>query len=160
MDTLLEAVRSKVVGPGVFDRVALEDGKLRCAAKGAGAEAWYRIEREGGTLYVSLVTPDRWLSESIEADLMHYGDPIEELIEEELVEQGEQPTTPVVQHYRSEDMMYTFRTPIPQVADEARQVEIAARYLLAYEAAFRELGDMTAEEEDETSAPLPPEATS
>ena len=149
VDALLEAIKSRVEAAGVFGPVEVSDGMLRCAASGAGAEAWYRVERDDGRWHVALVTPDRWLSESIEADLMHFGDPIEELVEEELVELGQPAGRPVVRHYRSEDLLYTFRTPIPMPAgDTDDAASLAANYLLAYEAAFRELGDMTADDDE------------
>src|SRR5688500_979912 len=90
--------------------------------------AKYREEQRGGRWQVALVTKDRWLSESIEADFMHHGDPIEELLEEELVDQGYtvagdgMPGGPrraasgrsiEVKHFRSEDMMYTFQSVLP-----------------------------------------------
>ena len=45
-----------------------------------------------------------------------------------------------IEHFRSDDMLFTFRSPLPagiQAAD-------AAKVLLAYEACFRNLGDMNA----------------
>ena len=76
---------------------------------------------------------------------MHHGDPIEELIEEELAEQGYEGEPLQVKHYRSDDMLYTFRSPIPIAGgDEKSAIAIATQCLLAYEAAFRELGDMSA----------------
>ncbi|HVP73959.1 MAG TPA: hypothetical protein VMS30_09495, partial [Phycisphaerales bacterium] len=99
---------------------------------------------------VSLVTPNRWLSESIEADLMHHGDPIEELIEEELVDLGWQEDALPVKHFRSDDMLYTFVSPVPIPAGQAEDdaVKRATTCLLAYEAAFRELGDMSGGDEE------------
>lgn len=97
---------------------------------------------------------------------MHHGDPIEELIEEELVDQGyivgvkgrsagnsndpsgshrtRQGVEVEVQHFRSEDMMYTFQSPLPIEAssDLSKAIRVATQWLLAYEAAFRRLGDM------------------
>jgi hypothetical protein len=77
---------------------------------------------------------------------MHFGDPIEELVAEELEELDGTPPAGglVVRHFRSDDLLYTFETPLPKDADG----ETAVLWLLAYEAAFRELGDMTADDED------------
>lgn len=126
----------------VFTSVEVVDkyARLECRAKGAAADAFYRAQSSSDGWAVSLVTPDRWLSESIEADLMHSGDSVEELIEEELVDLGVDTDVVPVQHFRSEDMLYTFRTPLPQ----ASTTDDAYTWLLAYEAAFRGLGDMTA----------------
>lgn len=141
----LEALRANADKAGVFKDVKITSkGVLQCLAKARAEPAWYRVDKVNDVWRVSLVTADRWLSESIEADLMHYGDPIEELIEEELVELGFKGKSPEVKHYRSDDMLYTFISEIPGV-DEGKgekAIEAATRWLLAYEAAFRELGDM------------------
>lgn len=143
VDHLLESVKSAAHKAGVFGPIEITDGMLRCAAATSAAPAWYRLEPEAGQWFVSLVTPDRWLSESIEADLMHHGDPIEELIEEELNELLPDAPRLEVKHYRSDDLLYTFRTRLPiEGKDDRRAAEIAAACLLAYEAAFRRLGDM------------------
>jgi hypothetical protein len=148
VDGILEKVRVAAEQRNVFERVDVVPGAIRCAAKGSGAEAWYVLEQSGSRCVVSLITPDRWLSESIEADLMHYGDPLEELIEEELVELGWTGAAPQVKHYRSDDRLYTFISEIPLSADVSTHAQTATTWLLAYEAAFRELGDMTADAEE------------
>lgn len=147
-DRFLRDLLAAAKASNVFADVALTNGELRCKAKDAAADAWYSIVAQAGGWWVRLATPDRWLSESIETDLMHYGDPIEELVEEELVELGHDPkrhpAMPTVKHFRSEDKLYTFENPVPlgEVADASAAAEVATRYLLAYEAAFRQLGDM------------------
>ena len=49
-------------------------------------DAWYELSPTQGGCLLALMTKDRWLSESIEGDLEHTGDELEELLEEELVE--------------------------------------------------------------------------
>jgi hypothetical protein len=146
VDEFLKAVKANVEKAGVFGEVATQGDRLQCAASGSAEPAWYRLEVIDGRWHVALVTPNRWLSESIEADLMHHGDPIEELIEEELVEQGFTGGSVEVKHFRSDDMLYTFQSPIPVSLDARSQggtaVTVATQWLLAYEAAFRRLGDM------------------
>ena len=131
-------------------------GRLVCEARASAAPAEYRVGFEDGRVWVSLVTGDRWLSHSIEADLLHTGDKIEELLEEELVEQGLEIGSLGYQHYRSEDKLYTFRSALPVALggsgseDEgaaAAAAAAAAKALLAYEACFRHLGDMDARDE-------------
>ena len=143
VSTFLDHIRRRAEAAGVFGVVAIEGERLECAALASAEPASYRVVFENGAWNVALVTEDRWLSESIEADLMHTGDPIEELIEEELVELGWSDGALVVKHYRSDDLLYTFRSPIPGAdpADERAAARVAT-CLLAYEAAFRELGDM------------------
>jgi len=151
VDRFLNELRINAESAGVFGGVTIDRGMLVCAARDSAEPAWYRIEPASASpspessWSVSLVTPNRWLSESIEADLMHHGDPIEELLEEELVEQGYAGESLPVEHFRSDDMLYTFVSPLPlrNGAPDAQRVQIATQCLLAYEAAFRELGDMS-----------------
>lgn len=130
---------------GEFGAVELEPTALRCKAKESAAEAWYCIELRGAEWHLALVTPDRWLSESIEADLMHTGDDLEELFEEELVEMGVEAMTPPVKHFRSDDRLYTFEVRLP----DGHNPELVSRYLFAFEATFRNLGDMSGADEEE-----------
>jgi hypothetical protein len=142
---------------GVFARVRAVGERVECDAKDAAAPAFYRVDlqRASGkpTVCVSLVTADRWLSQSIEQDLVHTGDKLADLIDEELAELGHPPVAKgsiKVEHYRSDDKMYTFRTPMMPMG-EATTPEAARSiglHLLAYEAAFRELGDMPGGDEE------------
>jgi hypothetical protein len=143
---MLRAVRAHAEQSGRFAETTLDGTTLRCRARDAEEEAWYLLEADDDAVVVSLVTPDRWLSESIEADLMHNGDTLEELIEEELIElDGPAGTTHVepVAHFRSDDFRYTFRSRVPDDDEET-----ALRWLLAYEAAFHELGNMSGPADD------------
>ncbi len=150
LERLLKAVRARAEAAGVFGGVEVRDGMLVCRAKASAESASYRLLTDAGRLWVALVMADRWLSESIEADLMHTGDKMEDLIEEELVELGVQGARVTCEHFRSEGLLFTFRSPValpPGAAggiDSADAPEAAAAWLLAYEAAFRSLGDMSA----------------
>ena len=138
---LLASVHSRAAEAGVFGAITVGIDRLEAAAADSAAPAFYRVDVGGGEVWVSLVTADRWLSESIEADLMNSGDKLEELIEEELVDQGEDAGRVSFEHFRSDDMLFTFRTKIPPAAaDDPQRI---ARYLLAYEACFRNLGNMS-----------------
>jgi hypothetical protein len=132
---------------GVFARVRVVGERVECEAKDAAAPAFYRVDVQQGKVCVSLVTADRWLSQSIEQDLVHTGDKLADLIDEELAELGHPPVAKgsiKVEHYRSDDKLYTFRTPMMAVEQAAAPdaVRSIGLHLLAYEAAFRELGDM------------------
>ena len=150
----LRAVGDRAERAGVFGAVEVRNGMLICAAKNAAEPAEYRVTQDEGKVWVSLVTPNRWLSESIEAELEHTGDELEELLEEELAEldYNGAPLGPS-QHYRSDDKLFTFRSPAPVLAvdaasgpesgaDSSGAVATVATCLLAYEACFRRLGDM------------------
>lgn len=146
----LEHVKTLARDADVFDSVEVTEGRLECRARGCESEAYFRIDEDDSQAWVSFVTPDRWLSESIEADLEHTGDDLEELLEEELAELGLEAEMNY-QHYRSEDRLFTFRTPIPldRHGDARTTAALVAKYLLAYEACFRELGDVAGASEEQ-----------
>jgi hypothetical protein len=149
IERVLEGVRPRADAAGVFAGTEIRDRMLVCRAKASAAPASYRLLVDSGGLWVTLVMADRWLSESVEADLMHTGDKVEELVAEELVEQGMPGVSVTCEHFRSEDMLFTFRSPValpPGGTDDRAAVHAAAAWLLAYEAAFRNLGDMSAGE--------------
>ena len=132
---------------GRFSSVEITPDRLQCGASGPAEPAFYRLDADAGRVWVSLVMKDRWLSQSIEADLVHTGDSIGDLIEEEWVDLGGPPGKVAFEHFRSEDKLFTFRTavaPLDGLSDAA--VEGSARMLEAYEACFRRLGDMNAAE--------------
>ena len=145
----LQAVAAKVSANNVFGEIEVQEAQLNCAALNSSSPAWYRLEEEQGKWFVSLVTEDRWLSESIETDLLHYGDPLDELLDEELDELHYEGPPLTVKHYRSDDMLYTFRSvlPISELSSENSR-DTAVLCLLAYEATFRELGDMMQDEDE------------
>jgi hypothetical protein len=145
IEPLLGGVRAAVERAGVFGPIAIKDGRLVCRAKASAAPASYRLFAEQRRVYVALVMADRWLSESIESDLMHTGDKMEDLLEEELVDVGAPAARLPIEHFRSDDLLFTFRSPLPEsvARDGAAGV---AKCLLAYEQCFRNLGDMSAGE--------------
>lgn len=143
-ELVLDAVLPKARACGRFADVRRDAARLECSAKGSAAPAHYRLEVDSGGLWASLVMADRWLSHSIEADLLNTGDKAEELLEEELVELGHHGGAPRVEHFRSEDKLFTFRALIEIDPARAEAAEVAMRFLLAFEACFRRLGDMDA----------------
>jgi hypothetical protein len=148
---LFEAVEKVASHAGVFGPVQLKKspGMLSCAAKNSAEPAEYRLFEESGKLWVSLVTDNRWLSQSIEAQLFHSGDKLEELLDEELYDVGYEGETLRFEHFRSQDMLYTFRSQLPFGPDAPDAAGLAAKCLLAYEACFRRLGDMDAGDEED-----------
>jgi hypothetical protein len=155
-EPFLTNVAGKARAAGVFGEVHIRTGDhggvLICEAANSAEPADYRVLFEHGKVFVSLTTQARWLSQSIEADLVHTGDKLDELIEEELVNLGWDATRarPTFEHFRDPDKLYTFRTPVPVPLDRlASGVDVATTWLLAYEACFRQLGDMDADESDD-----------
>jgi hypothetical protein len=146
LQTLLEEVKRIVDNAGAFGGCEIRGDVLVCRAARSAAPASYRVGMDGGVVWVSLVMNDRWLSESIETDLMHNSDKLEDLLEEELVELGWQGERPKYEHFRSDDMLFTFRTALRGA--EASDASRVATWLLAYEQCFRRLGDMDAGDDD------------
>lgn len=120
----------------------------------SAAPSHYRLQVVGEDLVVGVYMADRWLSHSIEADLLNTGDKLEELISEELGELGykEQQKGESVrtcEHFRNEERLFTFQTKLPVKLSAPDAAERAVLWLLAYEAAFARLGDMSAAEDAE-----------
>jgi hypothetical protein len=136
---LFEHVAQILADADVFQDIEHSAHRLVLAAVGTAAPAEYFLAFEDNSLWAGLATKDRWLSQSIEADLMNTGDSLVELLEEELVEFNCSVPVPSVDHFRDAHMRYTFQTSIPQTITP----QDASLVLRAYEAAFRELGDMT-----------------
>jgi len=145
---VLSAIRDLAASKDVFDGVELDGTSLQCRARGAAAEAMYSVTSGQHGLAVALSTPDRWLSESIESDLVHYGDPIEELVEEELVDLGWTEGCGRIRHFRDDAMRYVFTCDLPMSGNTDQDVRAGACLLLAFEAAFRQLGDMADDGEE------------
>lgn len=144
---LYEDVAEVAREAGVFGRVRRTDPALKCRAKHVDSETYYMVSvsDDHEVVYVGLHTPDRWLSESIEADLMHTGEKIEDLLEEELYDKGFEAKLPI-EHFRDPKKIFVFRSPVflnkgEKLNGEA-MVERVAKTLLAYEATFRPLGKM------------------
>lgn len=143
LQDLFARVGDKAREAGVFGDIRVTPEGLECDAKASAEPATFRLRTEDGALCVSLVMSDRWQSESIESDLMHSGDKLEELLEEELDDLGYEGDAPAYQHYRSDDMLFTFRSKVPE------DIDGATLWLLAYEQCFRNLGDMNAEADED-----------
>ena len=155
--SLIEAVTERVKRAEVFEDVQCLPSLLRCQARDVESEAFYKLILEpssDGTaseVWIGLHTADRWLSESIEADLLHSGDKMEELLEEELVELDYEGAPVPIEHFRDDAKVYVFRSllEIPQTDSPTTPAVIdrAVKILLAYEACFRQLGDMSPSDE-------------
>lgn len=151
---LFDEVGQRVRKQDVFAQIGREDDALACRARDVESDTFYRVHFEPSTnaVWVGLYTPDRWLSESIETDLLHQGDKLEELLEDELYELGFEAQLPV-EHFRDDAKQYVFRSPVSLPEGEKLGGEVmidrVTRVLLAYEAMFRQLGDMAPGEDDE-----------
>ncbi len=138
---LLEEVARGARACGAFASVEARPGLVVCASTQRD-DAEYRVIVEGESVYVGWVTPDRYLSQSIEAELMWTGDDLEELIGEELgATDYDGPALGAVEHFRDPDKLFTFRSRLPLDAGRVSASAVVA-CLRAYEAVMRELGDM------------------
>jgi hypothetical protein len=151
LSRVLPRVRDRALEAGVFGSCEHPaPDVLVCHALASAEPAHYVVFAEMGRVYVALQTPARYLSQSIEADLVHSGDKLEDLLMEELLEQGYEGKPLPVEHFRTEDKLYTFRSPVPIAsgASDADADALLTKCLLAYEACFRRLGDMEAGGDD------------
>jgi hypothetical protein len=146
--TVFDAAIKPLEDAEVFAEVSRTDTGVRCDAMHVEEECYYAAHADdAGQLWVGWYSPDRWVSGSIEGDLVHTGDKIDELLEEELVDQGLSLSIPL-EHYRNDEKLFVFhgKLSLPDHADEA--VDTLTKVLLAFQACFVELGDMAPEEDD------------
>ncbi len=139
-DVILADVARRLDAADVFGEITRPGETLVARAKASAEPAQYTLSFDGGSWWVSLTMADRWLSESIETDLVHSGDSLDELLEDEMVELDLDGPAPKVEHFRSEAKLFTFRAKVPGEATPDR----IARFVLAFEACFSHLGDMSA----------------
>lgn len=152
IESLFKQVSEKTQAKAAFADVKLEDQAVICHARTAepDTKALYKLTvGESDDIYVGIYTLDRWLSESIEADLVEHKDDIEELLADEMYELGIDDGLPVF-HFRDEDLQYVFRSQILMPSDKPIDgpefVEYVTKVLLSYEATFSQLGDLVYED--------------
>lgn len=146
---ILESLAEDARRAGVFGEVFVSDGRLTARAAASAAPAEYRVEIEKGEVCVGVFTADRWLSHSVEADLLNTGDDLEELLQEELEESGFEGEGPSIDHYRNDEKLFAFRSRTGIRLNEPEAEAKIRKMLRAYEACFRHLGDMHKDGEDE-----------
>ncbi|MCA9278545.1 MAG: hypothetical protein H6815_07790 [Phycisphaeraceae bacterium] len=144
---IASVVAARVQDSDVFESVNMEvrEGAraVCCEARESPSPIWYRaLFGTDGTI-IEFATEDRWLSQSIEADLVNTGDALEDLLEEELIDHDCEVRSPRFEHFRSDDMEYVFRVKL-----ENASAQTVAAFLLSFEACFGELGDVR-ESDDE-----------
>lgn len=134
-------VAEQVRASNTFSEVVLVDVptgvRVDCAAVGSPSPVWYRAVIQPDVCVVEFTTADRWLSQSVEADLVNTGDTLEELLEEELVEHGYESSSPRFEHFRSDDLEYVFRVTIKDA-----HVSTIVAFLLSFDSCFARLGDV------------------
>ena len=148
--SFFDAIATAIAADSQFASVTATESELNCAAPNA-VPATYSVTIEDANIFVALHTPDRWLSESIEAELEHTGDELEELLEDELIELGSPQTQYTFQHFRDDQKRYIFRTPIALSSESdlinPSLIKQVADLLIAYQLAFVELGDMPGDDD-------------
>lgn len=139
---LLEDVARRAVESGAFAGVERVGSVVRCTSA-SNPEAAYEVTPNEEGFLVSWVSPNRYLSQSIEADLMWTGDDLVELLAEEIAVLGDGVAPKRIEHFRDQEKRFVFRASVPG-AGEARAI---FAMLLAFAAVFGGLGDMKPEEE-------------
>lgn len=146
----LQNIADRLRESNAFASVDCDGTCIRCRARDVESDAYYVFAPSGDRHIVRFETPDRWLSESVEAELYHSSDSLEELLEESL-DELEWPVdrVPVTtfRHFRSDDLLYTFENDVP--VGEGAPDDAATIWMLAYEATFHELGDVAGESDED-----------
>lgn len=146
--TVFDAIIEPLKDAGVFANVTRTETGVRCDAMHVEEECYYAAHvDQDGTLWAGWYSPDRWVSGSIEGDLVHTGDKIDELLEEELVDLGLSIKLPL-EHYRNDDKIFVFHGKLDLPSDPTEASDTLVKVLLAFQACFVELGDMAPEEDE------------
>tara|TARA_R110002073_G_scaffold275332_1_gene439004 strand:+ start:178914 stop:179423 length:510 start_codon:yes stop_codon:yes gene_type:complete len=146
--TLYKSVLKGAQEAAVFSEVLIDSRGVSCRALNSAEPAFYRVQAVDGQIWISMETEDRWLSGSIEGDLVNTGDKLDELIEEEVIDLGHHDAKVGFEHFRSPEMLYVFRSKLSTPMEDAKAAQHALIWLLGYEIVLRELGDMDESEED------------
>lgn len=158
LSTLLDAVVAEAAESGNFASVvkapadAPEHVLVVAEAKDTPEPVQYRLEVYNGKLAVSWCSPDRYISQSIETDVLWTGDDLDDLIDEELVDLGwDRGRLSPLKHFRNDEMLFVFISGLPLSPSDATSADSVdiVRAMLAYEIAFRELGDMAGDGDEE-----------
>lgn len=145
---LLSTVADQARATGAFATVELAGNLISCTAL-TNEEAAYRVEPHEAGVCITWVSANRYLSQSIEADLMWTKDDLDELLAEELTDAGYRgPALKPLDHYRNEEKLFTFRGVIPASAASLRADDLV-KCLLAFSATFGQLGDMKPGEDED-----------
>ncbi len=143
---LLSDLRARAAATSRFASVEILGDRLVCTALASSAPAQYCTWRVGSEWRVALSTPDRWLSESIESQLVESRETLEDLLAEELRDlDWAEPLAPV-KHFRDENRQYVFEASLPVKSEQDDAVRVAT-FLNGFERTFAELGDMSAGED-------------
>lgn len=145
---LYEHVRAGAEQADVFADVKVGADGVRCEADGSAEPAYYRVYVEEGEVWIAMETEDRWLSGSIEGDLVGTGDKLDELLEEEIIDMGHHNAVVEFEHFRSPEKVYVFRSKLSTPLSDPNAPAHALIWLLGYETVFRDLGDMSEDDED------------
>ncbi|MBL8744977.1 MAG: hypothetical protein JNK58_01330 [Phycisphaerae bacterium] len=139
---LLDEVVRLATESRAFASVQRRGASVHCVAL-TNEEAAYEATSEADGVFVAWVSPNRYLSQSIEADLMWTGDDLMDLIEEELADEGctDHPLGRI-EHFRDAEKRFTFRSRVRAGADAA----LVVKCLVALAKTFSQLGDMKDEE--------------
>lgn len=135
---------------GAFAEVEVRPGRVECRDP-IQPDALFRIDASDEGLCVCWASPNRYLSQSIEAELRWTRENIDDLMDEELSDQGYRRRVGRMTHFRDSDKHFVFRWGIPGEPGSLsaeRDAPDLLRCLLACQAAFRTLGDMKEPEED------------
>jgi hypothetical protein len=151
--TLFERVRERLDASDRFDSAGVEGPCVVAHATDAPEEVRYRIEFDGSALWAAWVSEDRYISQSIEAEIMWTGDDLDDMIDEESVDAGwSLGRLEPMEHFRNEEMLFTFRSKLPIAPSKAnaeKHAEQMVAVLTGYAEAFAELGDMKPDDDDD-----------
>ena len=163
---LIDAVASDAEALDLFESVETREDRVICYADGPESPAWYAIrfdhvvaagaydegEEVEASVTLSWNSKDRYLSQSIESDLVYTGDDLDDMLDEELVDLGwSRGRLDPFKHYRDEEetFVFVFCLPLKQSKLTPNDAADLVKCLQAADLVFSELGDMAEDDESE-----------
>ena len=150
---LLTRIAERALAHDVFDSAEVKGSMVYAHATDSPEEAFYRVEIDEEGVFVSWASEDRYISQSIEAELMWTGDDLDDMIDEGAQDAGwTLGRMEPLKHYRDEGMHFVYRskTPIaPADADAGAHADQLVAAMAGYAEAMAEFGDMKPESDDD-----------
>ncbi|HBS29258.1 MAG TPA: hypothetical protein DEB06_07360, partial [Phycisphaerales bacterium] len=112
IEGLMEQAGALARASGAFAAVTVHPTRVDCTDP-VQPEALFRFALDAGALTVNWVSADRYLSQSIEAELRWTRESIDDLMDEELADRGFDGSASRMTHFRDAEKCFVFRWELP-----------------------------------------------
>lgn len=151
-EAFLHDITSALEAHDRFDRATRHGARVEAHATATPDEALFCVEIDDEGVWLAWASEDRYLSQSIEAELVFTGDDLDDMIDEEIVDAGwDLGKLAPNAHFRDDERRFVFRCKAPvdaETLDPKTHAPAFASALAGMVEAFAELGDMQPDDDD------------